>query len=258
MTTTPPAQPGQPGQDGSDATAAAAGVNEAGRLLAELTAVRAERDDLARRLAEALGEHRTTAGVGQLPLPGLTVDDGAQLCPASPPSDDQFVDVTAVELSGGYTLRLTWADGVVTVVDVEPYLWGEIGAPLWDLELFATVVVDPEAGTIVWPATGLDISPAELRRAGRAAGQPGSPGLRRATRNQVLADREELLRLADVHRLTDVRIDGLGDLVVTPPADDAGYRAVRAFAAAAAEAVGAWVNVVAAAAPGVPTDPTPL
>ena len=80
---------------------------------------------------------------------------------------DGFVDVTGVELAGEYHLRLTWADGAITVVDAEPYLWGDVGAPVRDPAVFATVVVDPNAGTIVWPATGLDISPAELRRAGR-------------------------------------------------------------------------------------------
>ena len=67
MTTTPP---GQPGRDPSDASAVGADVDEVGRLRAELTAVRAERDDLARRLAEARGGHRTTPGPGSSPCPG--------------------------------------------------------------------------------------------------------------------------------------------------------------------------------------------
>ena len=255
MTTTPP---GQPGQDASDASAVGADVDEAGRLRAELIAVRAERDDLARRLAEALGEHRTAAGVGQLPLPGLTVDEGDRLDPASPPAGGPFVDVTAVELAGGYTLRLSWADGAETVADVEPYLWGEVGAPLRDLERFATVTVDLEAGTVVWPATGMDTSPVELRWVGRLVKHLAPPGLRTATRHQVLAARAQLLHLAHVHGLTDPGVDELGDLVVTLPTGEPGYRTLRAFAAAAAEDVGAWVNVLAADAPGAPTDLTPL
>ncbi|MCZ2818026.1 DUF2442 domain-containing protein [Modestobacter sp. VKM Ac-2984] len=376
--------PGQPGPDAPDAAAVGPGVEEAGRLRAELTAVRAERDDLARRLAEALGEHRTAAGAGQLPLPGLTVPlppvridlpldvqstserdlpwafadearDFAQVRPGayllagdeaepvlvqvvevtsdgrvhvrivgpgpfipadlnfeaaepgtvwarvptagapavgavvlagSPAAwswvrvasvedgwlllrrqagpalrsarDDRFVNVTGVELAGGYTLRLTWADGAVTVVDVEPYLWGDVGAPLRDPELFATVIVDPEAGTVVWPATGLDISPVELRRVGRPVTDVAPPGLRTATRDQVLAAGPRLLHLADMHGLTDPGVDELGDLVVTLTAGEAGYQALRTFAAAAADAVGAWVNVVAADAPGAATATTPL
>ena len=161
-------------------------------------------------------------------------------------------------MSGGYTLRLTWADGAVTVVDVEPYLWGEVGAPLRDLELFATVMVDPETGTTVWPATGLDISPVELRRIGRLVRHLAPPGLRTATRDQVLAARAQLLHLADVHALTDPGVDDLGDVVVTLSVGESGYRALRVFAASAADSVGAWVNVVAADAPGAPTDLTPL
>jgi hypothetical protein len=87
---------------------------------------------------------------------------------------------------------------------------------------------------------------------------PRSADHRNRARVVGLAAREKLLRLADAHRLTDVRVDGLGGLVVTPPADDAGYRAVRAFAAAAADTVGAWVNIVAVDAPGAPTDRAPL
>lgn len=35
-----------------------------------------------------------------------------------------------------------------------------------DPAVFAGVEVDPDAGTLVWTATGLDISPVALRRAG--------------------------------------------------------------------------------------------
>lgn len=78
----------------------------------------------------------------------------------------KFVDVTGVHVLGGYVLELTWADGAVTTVDVEPYLWGEVFEPLRDPAVFATVTVDPNAGTVVWP-NGADISPEELRRVGR-------------------------------------------------------------------------------------------
>ena len=80
---------------------------------------------------------------------------------------NQFVDVTGVRLLGGYHLELAWADGARWSVDIEPYLWGPALEPLRDPAVFATVAVDGDAGTIVWPGTGADISPEELRRAGR-------------------------------------------------------------------------------------------
>jgi hypothetical protein len=84
--------------------------------------------------------------------------------------------VVTVRLVGGCLLELGWADGALTVADVEPYLWGEVGDPVRDPAVFATVRVDPDAGTVVWPATGLDISPEELRRAGRVVGPPAGGG----------------------------------------------------------------------------------
>ena len=87
-------------------------------------------------------------------------------------SDAEFVDVVAARARGGYELELSWADGAATVVDVEPYLHGEVFEPLRDPAVFATVQVDPEAGTVVWPVTGADISPEELRRVGRPVDRP--------------------------------------------------------------------------------------
>lgn len=78
-----------------------------------------------------------------------------------------FVEVVAVRVLDGYVLELTWADGAVTAIDDEPYLWGAL-APLRAPALFAIVTVDPEAGTVVW-SNGADISPEELRRRSRPA-----------------------------------------------------------------------------------------
>ena len=69
---------------------------------------------------------------------------------------------------------------------------------------------------------------------------------RTATRSEVLAAR-------------DPRGDQLGAVIVTPPADDPGYGTLKRFAAAAAESVGTWVNVVVSdASPVASTDSTPL
>ena len=82
---------------------------------------------------------------------------------------------------------------------------------------------------------------------------------RTAARSEVLAAREELRRLAEAHGLRNPRVDQLGAVIVTPPADDPGYGTLKRFAAAAAESVGSWINVVASdASPVASTDSTPL
>jgi hypothetical protein len=82
---------------------------------------------------------------------------------------------------------------------------------------------------------------------------------RTATRGEVWAVRAELRRLAETQGLRDLRVDHLGVVLVTMPADDSGYGSLKRFAAAAAAAVGAWVNVVASeASPVTSTDTTPL
>ena len=151
-----------------------------------------------------------------------------------------------------------WSDGAVTIVDVERYLWGQVGEPLRDPRLFASFGVDPDAGTVTWPSTGFDISPVELRRIGRPAHRVVTADGPTATREQVLAARTFLRRLAADHDLSDPRVDATGAVVVTMPDDEISYRPLRAFAAAAAQALGVWVNTVAADAPGAPTDVTSL
>jgi len=87
------------------------------------------------------------------------------------------VDITGVEVTGAYRLRLTFADGTVGDVDFAGREWRGVFEPLDDPTYFARVEVDPEAGTIAWPG-GLDMAPeplyAEARRhrvdSARAAG----------------------------------------------------------------------------------------
>jgi len=57
-----------------------------------------------------------------------------------------------------YKLLLTFEDGVVKVVDLEPYLEGEIFEQLKDIDYFKTVRVHPDIDTIVWD-NDADISP---------------------------------------------------------------------------------------------------
>ena len=57
-----------------------------------------------------------------------------------------------------YKLLLTFENGVVKLVDMEPYLEGEIFEPLKDIDYFKTVRLNPEIDTIVW-GNDADVSP---------------------------------------------------------------------------------------------------
>ena len=60
---------------------------------------------------------------------------------------------------GEYRVGLAFTDGSEREIDLEPYLRGPIFEPLRrDPALFASVQVDAELGTIVWP-NGADIDP---------------------------------------------------------------------------------------------------
>ena len=75
-------------------------------------------------------------------------------------------DIRAVEHLGGFRLRLTFADGLTGDVDLAEQLAGHLGPmfePLRNVEYFATVAVDAEIGTIVWP-NGADLAPDVLHR----------------------------------------------------------------------------------------------
>ena len=58
----------------------------------------------------------------------------------------------------GYELLLTFEDGSVKRVNLEPHLDGEIFEPLKDINCFKTVRVNSELDTIVWE-NGADMSP---------------------------------------------------------------------------------------------------
>jgi Protein of unknown function (DUF2442) len=69
------------------------------------------------------------------------------------------MDVVAVEVVEHHTVHLTFADGSERTVDLDPYLRGPVFEPVrTDGTFFASVRVDPDAGTIVWP-NGADLAP---------------------------------------------------------------------------------------------------
>jgi hypothetical protein len=74
--------------------------------------------------------------------------------------------VTAAEHAGGHTLVVTFDDGAKLLVDMGPYLDGEVFEPLRDIEVFRAFRVDPELDTVVWP-TGADVAPEFLLAIGR-------------------------------------------------------------------------------------------
>lgn len=75
---------------------------------------------------------------------------------------EPLIDVTRVKVLARYVVALTFADGAVRVLDLEPLLSGAAFEELRrDYQRFLRVEVDPDAGTIVWP-NGADLSPRTL------------------------------------------------------------------------------------------------
>lgn len=71
-----------------------------------------------------------------------------------------------VDYQGDYRLALTFSDGVHKVVDLEPYLTGEVFGALRDKEQFIQYALTPV--TIEW-ANGADFAPEYLYEIGVAA-----------------------------------------------------------------------------------------
>jgi hypothetical protein len=69
--------------------------------------------------------------------------------------------VVGVAVIGNYRLRLLFDDGTAGDVDFSSKEWKGVFEPLRDPKYFATVKVDPEAATIVWP-NGADLAPETL------------------------------------------------------------------------------------------------
>ncbi|HZU71329.1 MAG TPA: DUF2442 domain-containing protein [Acidimicrobiales bacterium] len=65
--------------------------------------------------------------------------------------------VEAVPLEG-LQLRLTFSDGLIRELDLDPVLKGGVLGALRDPAVFGEVRVDEVAGTIAWP-NGVDLDP---------------------------------------------------------------------------------------------------
>jgi len=66
--------------------------------------------------------------------------------------------VKDVEYVSDYKLLVTFEDDVVKLVDLKPYLDGEVFEPLKDVDYFKTVRVNSDIDTIVWD-NDADVSP---------------------------------------------------------------------------------------------------
>jgi hypothetical protein len=71
-------------------------------------------------------------------------------------------EVIELEVLDDFRLRVTFNDGVAGVVDVRPFLWGELFEPLLDEERFREAFLDKGMGTVAWPNSA-DLAPAALR-----------------------------------------------------------------------------------------------
>jgi hypothetical protein len=81
----------------------------------------------------------------------------------------RLVRIAAVTPLNGFRVRVEFTDGSEREVDLEPYLRGPIfESPRRDPALFASVRVDPELRTLVWP-NGADIDPDVLYHGRRPA-----------------------------------------------------------------------------------------
>jgi hypothetical protein len=74
--------------------------------------------------------------------------------------------VVSVAVTGPFRVALAFTDGASGTVDLRSWIGGRGGvfAPLQDPAFFAQVLVDAEAGTIVWP-NGVDLDPDMLYEA---------------------------------------------------------------------------------------------
>ena len=70
-----------------------------------------------------------------------------------------------------YKLSLIFEDDVAKLVDLEPYLDGEIFEPLKNIDYFKTVHVNPDIDTIVWD-NNADLSPDFLYEIGVVKSDP--------------------------------------------------------------------------------------
>ena len=82
----------------------------------------------------------------------------------------EIVSASALE---PYVVRVTFSDGEIRDVDIEPLLDGPVFRPLRDRRAFEQVRVDEQTGTVAWPS-GADLDPDVIYGPAQAAGKPAA------------------------------------------------------------------------------------
>jgi hypothetical protein len=77
-----------------------------------------------------------------------------------------FLHVSRARVLDDHRLWVEFDNGVAKEVDLSNEMHGEVFEPLRSPEMFASMVVNEETGTIEWP-NGADFSPEFLFRIGR-------------------------------------------------------------------------------------------
>ena len=72
-----------------------------------------------------------------------------------------IVRVIGFEVVGPHQLAVRFSDGTRQHIDFGPVLHGPLFGPLQDIGVFNRVILDSEAGTLVWP-NGADFDPSTL------------------------------------------------------------------------------------------------
>lgn len=83
--------------------------------------------------------------------------------------------IKSAKYAGEFRVLLRFEDGCQKVVDLSPYLDGEVFEPLKDKAYFASFSLNAEPQTIVWE-NGDDFSPDFLYEVGAAAGNATKVG----------------------------------------------------------------------------------
>lgn len=66
--------------------------------------------------------------------------------------------VVQVEPLGQLTIRVSFDDGLSRVLDLDPMIRGGLLEDVRHPDRFATICIDPVAGTVCWP-NGIDLDP---------------------------------------------------------------------------------------------------
>ncbi len=69
-----------------------------------------------------------------------------------------FLHITQAKHIKDYQVHLTFNNGTQGIADLTTTLWGEVFEPLKNPQLFKTLHVDTELGTITW-SNGADLAP---------------------------------------------------------------------------------------------------